>query len=164
MKTTYLKKSTMILHLILLFLLFPLCLAYGQKSDKKVPGKSKLDGDMIEGVWKLTNQFWVKDGDTLMSGPDEVPNKYKMYLDGYVLMASIIPYNSKEYHGFGTYTLSDGALVEKLVSVSAQFKEEMGGNEVTYQIEMDKNYCKQSTNVPHRNTIYLSVEEWKKLD
>jgi len=165
MKTKGFKGYCQPVRLILLFLLFPLFIACNQKSDEGVPNEENPEVDPIEGVWKLTNQYWVKDGDTLLLGPDEIPFKQKIYLDGYVIWTNEASYDSLEWHGFGTYSLSNNRLSEKLVSMSIPMKEKMGSeDEVIYQIEFDNANCKQSTNSVRRGTIYLSVEEWKKLN
>lgn len=165
MKNSKFKSYCLPKLLILLFLLFPLCIACNQKSDEGVLNEKNPDVDPIEGVWKLTNQYWVKDGDTLLLGPDEIPIKQKIYLDGYMIWTNEASYDSLEWHGFGTYSLSNNTLNEKLVSMSLPLREKMGSeDEIIYQIELDNTYCKQSTNSIHRGTIYLSVEEWKKLN
>lgn len=165
MKATEFKTYDSKKRLFLLFLLLPFCIAYNQHSDKGVPNEENPDMDPIQGVWKLSNQYWVKDGDTLYLGPEEIPEKQKIYLEGYVMWTSEVPYDSSEWHGFGTYSLSSNTLKEKLLSMSLTMKEKMGSeDEVIYQIELDDIYCKQSTNSIHRGTIFLLVEEWKKLN
>jgi hypothetical protein len=37
-------------------------------------------------------------------------------------------------------------------------------DEVTYQIDLKDDYCKQTAKRPHRGTTSLFVEEWKKLN
>ena len=123
--------------------------------------------DPIEGVWELTNQFKVRDGDTLYLGPDEIPVKHKIYLDGFVIWTDEPTYDSLEWHGYGTYRLTNDTLIEKQVSMSLPMQEELGSQwEVIYQVEFENGYCKQATNRMHRSrgTIYLVVEEWKKLN
>ena len=164
MKTTGLKSICLPKRGTLLFLLFPLCIACNQQSDEGIFNEQNQDVDLIEGVWELTNQFWVKDGDTLLLGPDEIPVKHKIYLDGYVIWTNEPSFDSLEWHGYGTYRLTNDTLIEKLVSMSLPMKAEMGSeDEVISQIEFDKDLFKQATNRVHRRTIYLSVEEWKKL-
>jgi len=173
MKTTEFKSNGLPKRVILLFLLFPLCIACNQKSGEVlnksiavIPiNEDTQDVDPIEGVWELTNLFWVKDGDTLFLGPDEIPVKHKIYLDGYVIWTDEPSSESLERHVYGTYSLGNDKLVEKLVSMSLPMKEELGSeDEIIYQIEIDKNFCKQATKRMHRGTTYLSVEEWKKLN
>jgi hypothetical protein len=152
-------------NLCLLFFLFPALHANSQPSiDNAVKG-STVESSSIEGVWELTNQFWVKYGDTLFYGPDEIPVKHKIYLDGYVIW-TMEPFDeSSEWHGYGTYRLSDNFLIEKMVSMSLPMRSELGSeNQVTYQIDLKDDYCKQATNKPHRGTTSLFVEEWKKLN
>lgn len=152
-------------RLIFLSLLFLLFIACNQKSNEGIHNEESPEVDPMEGVWKLKDQYWVKDGDTLLLGPDEIPVKHKIYLDGYVIWTTEASYDSLEWHGFGTYTLTNKTLIEKLVSMSIPMKDKMGPeDEIIYKIEFDKTICKQSTNTVRRGTIYLSVEEWLKLN
>lgn len=173
LKTTECKSNCLLKRIFLLFMLFSLCIACNQKSDEAMEmsvsvlpfNENNQDVDPIEGVWKLTNQYWVKDGDTLWLGPVEIPVKHKIYLDGYVIWTNKPSSDSVEWHGYGTYRLSNDKLIEKLVSMSLPMKAELGTeDEVNYQIEIEKDFCKQTTNRLHRGTTYLSVEEWKKLN
>lgn len=173
MNITELRSNCLQKRIILLCTLFLLCIACNQKSDEAMEksiavipvNENNQDVDPIEGVWKLTNQFWVKDGDTLFLGPDEIPIKHKIYLDGYVMWTIDPSSDLLEWHGYGTYNLSKDKLVEKLVSMSMPLKAELGSeDEIIYQIEFDKDFCKQATNRLHRGSIYLSIEEWKKLN
>jgi len=149
----------------ILFIIFLLSIACNQKSDESINNENDLDVDPIEGVWELTNQFWVKDGDTLLLGPDEIPVKHKIYRDGYVIWTAEPSFDSIEWHGYGTYRLSNDKLIENLESMSLPMKSELGSKDaVIYQFEFINDLCKQATNRLHRGTIYLSVEEWKKLD
>jgi hypothetical protein len=149
---------------ILLFSLSLFCFACNQQSDNSSFNKNVPDSSTIEGVWELTNHYWVKDGDTLYSEPDLVGVQHKMYLDGYVMwIADPLP-DSTEKHGYGTYQLNMDTLIEKFSSMSLPTKAEMGSEqEVIYTIEYDKNFLKQATNRVHRKTIYQSIEEWKRL-
>jgi hypothetical protein len=165
MKKTDLQSVYLPKRLILLFLLFPFFMACNQQSDEGVSNKDDLEVDPIEGVWELTNQYWVKDGDTLLLGPDEIGVKHKIYLDGYVMWTADPSSDSSEWHGYGTYSLNNDTLIEKLLSMSMPMKAEMGSqDEVILQIEYDKDFCKQATKSIHRNDIYQLIKEWKRLN
>ena len=152
-------------NLCILFFLFPASHAYSQPSDHSAVKGNIVETSSIEGVWELSNQFWVKEGDTLLYGPNEIPVKHKIYLDRYVIWTMEPSSGFSAWHGFGTYTLSDDVLIEKRVSMSSSMKTEMGSKEeITYQIELKKDYCKLAAKKPHRGTISLFVEEWKKLN
>jgi hypothetical protein len=154
MYQTEFKSYFTVKRLFLLLLLFPLCIGCNQQTDKGVINEEIPDVDPIEGVWKLSNQYWVKDGDTLYLDPEEIPEKQKIYLEGFVIWTSEVPSDSSDWHGFGAYSLSGNTLKENMSSE----------DEIIYQIELDDTYYKQSTNSFHRGTIYLLVEEWKKLN
>jgi hypothetical protein len=153
------------MRVILLFLVISLCVACNPKSDGGMINKHNRDADLVEGVWELTDQFWVKDDDTLLLGPDEIPVRHKIYLDGYVIWTGEPSSDSLEWHGYGTYILTHDTLTEKLVSMSLPMKAELGSeDEIIYKIEVNKDFCKQETDCILRGTIYLSVEEWKRLN
>ena len=73
--------------------------------------------------------------------------------------------DSSEWHGYGTYRLSNDVVIETLSSMSLPLKEEFN-DEVEFELktEYGKNFMKQEMPVPYRETIYQYVEEWKKLN
>ena len=123
------------------------------------------DLDPTEGVWELTNRYLLKDGDTLYSDPSQFPGQHKIYCDGYVMWTDNPKSDSSEWHGFGTYKLSNDTLIEELWTMSLPVKAKMGSkDEVLYIMEYDENTCKQTTETIHRSTDYLLIKEWKKLN
>lgn len=165
MKRTSLPSNDFAKYLILPFLLLPFCIACNMQSDKGTVDTDILIVDPIEGVWELTNSYFVKDGDTLYSDPGQFSGQHKMYCDGYVMWTDNPKADSSEWHGFGTYKLSDDTLIEELWTMSLPVKEKMGSkNEVLYSIEYDASTCKQTTETIHRSTDYLFIKEWKKLN
>ena len=69
------------------------------------------------------------------------------------------------WHGYGTYRLSNDTLIEKLSSMSQPLKVAMGSeDEVILKIEYDLNFYKQAMEQEFRDTVYLAIEEWKKLN
>ena len=151
--------------LFLMFSLFLLCFACNQQSYDGAFNRDIQGVDPIEGVWGLTNHYWVKDGDTLYLGPDEIGVKHKIYLDGFVMWTADPLADSSEWHGYGTYHFKDDTLIENLLSMSLPVKAEIGSEEeVIFKFEYDKNFLKHATKSVHRETIYQSIEEWKKLN
>ena len=119
--------------------------------------------DPLEGVWELTSLYWVQDDDTIYA--DEVGVQHKIYLDGFVMWTADPLTDSSEWHGYGTYRLSNDTLIEKLLSMSLPMKLAMGSeDEVMLKIEYDLNFYKQEMEQMFRDTIYLAIEEWKKLN
>ena len=69
----------------------------------------------LEGVWELENQQLYEDG--LLSDTVENENGYrqiKMYSKGKVMWTRNDPADSNEWFGYGTYTVNDGVLEERL--------------------------------------------------
>ena len=143
--------------------LFTFCMACNQPSDEGASNPDARVADPVEGVWELTNRYWVIEDDTIY--PDDVGVQHKIYFDGYVMWTADPGTDSSEWHGYGTYRLSNDTLIEKLSSMSLTMDEMMGSeDEAMLIIEYDKNYYKQEIEQVFRDTIYLSVEEWKKLN
>jgi len=150
---------------LLILILIPFIMGCNQQAEVGVSGSDTDDAEPLRGVWELTDHYWVKDGDTLLVAPDELEVKHKIYLDGYVIWSEDPITDSLEWHGYGTYRLQDHTLTEKVISTSFPMQAEMGASdEIIYQIDFRNGVIKQSTERMHRGTIYLSVEEWKKLD
>ena len=96
---------------------------------------------------------------------DDVGVQHKIYFDGYVMWTADPGTDSSEWHGYGTYQLSNDTLVEKLLSMSLPLKLAMGSeDELMLKIEYDLSLYKQEWEQTFRDTIYLAVEEWKKLN
>jgi hypothetical protein len=149
--------------ILLVIALFTFCIACNQQSDEGASTEDVRSVDPIEGVWELTGRYWVLDDDTIYA--DEIGVQHKIYFDGYVMWTSDPGPDSSEWHGYGTYRLSNDTLVEKLSSMSLPLKIAMGSeDEVLLKIEYDFNFYKQAMEQEFRDTIYKYNEEWKKLN
>ena len=139
------------------------CIACNQQSGEGASYLEVKDADPIEGVWELTGHYWVMDDDTIYD--DEIGVQHKIYFDGYVMWTSDPAPDSSEWHGYGTYQLSNDTLIEKLSSMSLPLKLAFGSeDEAMLKIEYDQNFYKQEMELTYRDTVYLEVEEWKKLN
>jgi len=139
------------------------CNACTQQSKKDAASQDARVADPIEGVWEMTNTYWVLDDDTIYA--DEVGVQHKIYFDGYYMWTADPASDSSEWHGFGTYQLSNDTLIEKLSSMSLPMKLNMGlEDEVMLKIEYAPDFYKQETEQVFRDTVYLAVEEWKRLN
>ena len=164
MKRTNFKSIYFTKYPILMFSLSLFLFACNQQSDDGAFNNDVLNASSIEGVWELSDRYWVKDGDTLYPDPEEI-RIHKIFLDGYVMWTSDPASDSSEWHGFGTYRLNNDTLIEKMLSMSLPMKAEMGSDqEVIFKIEYDNESFKQKTNSMLRNTVYQLIEEWKKLN
>lgn len=157
------KKHYYAAPLLLVIALFTFCIACNQQSDEGASTNDVRSIDPIEGVWELTSRYWVLDDDTIYA--DLVGVVHKIYFDGYVMWTSDPGPDSSEWHGYGTYQLSDDTLIEKLSSMSLPMKLEMGlKDEYSYEIAYDLDFYKQAMEQEFRDTIYQYNEEWKKLN
>ena len=135
--------------------LFLLCSACTQTTDSNDP---------VEGVWELSNHYWVLDDDTIYADPTNTL-QHKIYLDGSVMWTADPAADSSEWYGYGTYQLNDNTLIEKLSTMSLSLQEAIGSEtDVMLTVEYDENFYKQEMPQAFRDTIYLYVEEWKKLN
>lgn len=105
----------------------------------------------LEGVWELQNQQMYENGN--VSEVMENENGYrqvKMYSKGKVMWTRNDPSDSNEWFGYGTYTVKDGMLEErleyasgpmmKIVDTTKVFKFELVMEKNAYQqIELDEN-------------------------
>ena len=82
----------------------------------------KIDNEALtlEGVWELENQQMYENGMLSETLPNE--NGYrqvKMYSKGKVMWTRNDPSDSNEWFGYGTYTVKDGILEERLEYASS---------------------------------------------
>ncbi len=156
-------KTSSVLSLTVLLILIPLCLACNQSSENSTKTGVVPGTDPLEGVWELSNQYWVKDGDTLYQEPDLIGYQHKTYLDGYVMWIAYYKPDSSSGQGFGTYQLSNDLLIEKLSSMSTPAGTSLA-EEIHFKVEFDQKSLKQESETIFRNTDYLLITEWKKLN
>lgn len=104
----------------------------------------------LEGVWELENQQLYEDG--MLSETIHNENEYrqvKMYSKGKVMWTRSDPSDSNEWFGYGTYTVKNGILEErleyasgpmmKIVDTTQVFRFELLLGAKSYQqIQMDK--------------------------
>jgi hypothetical protein len=73
--------------------------------------------------------------------------------------------DSSEWHGYGTYRISNDTLIEKLLSMSLPLQQAMGTyEEAVLTIEYGEDFYKQTMDQEFRDTIYKAVEEYKRLN
>lgn len=165
MKETVFKKIRIKKCFGLLLLLSLFLVACNQPTDKTAINSETQNSTGIEGVWELTDFYFVKYGDTLYPEPESIGFQHRVYLDGYVMWTAAPQDDSIEWHGYGTYRHSNDTLIVKLQSMSLPLKAKMGSDEeLIYKIEYDENSLKQERETMLRETTSLLVEEWKKLN
>lgn len=151
-------KKACIVTSLLLFIL-----ACNQTSkDTSLSGDTKT-ADPIEGVWELTNRYWANESDTLYA--DTFILQHKIYLDGYVMWTTDPAPDSTDWHGYGTYRLSNDTLIETLYSMSLTMQQLMKlGEEVILKVEYDDNHFKQAIENIYNDTVYYQIEEYKRIN
>lgn len=137
-------KSVLLLALLL-------CISCNSTMDKK---------DKLEGVWKQTNFFRLKEKDTILK--DNSKTQHKIYLDGFFIWNSDADKDSVEWHGYGTYTFKNDTLVETLTSMSLPLK----GYHSVYPIiiETTNKSLKQIISYQENNINYQNIEIYQKLN
>lgn len=158
------KKYSYATLILVAIVLFTFCIACNQPSDAGASSKNIRSVDPVEGVWELSSRYWYLDDDTLYADPT-IGLRHKIYFDGYVMWTADPGPDSSEWHGYGTYRLSNDTLIETLSSMSLPMKEANDlEDEFVLKIEYDHNFLKQEMPTRHRDTIYQYVEEWKRLN
>ncbi len=157
------KKYNYAVFFVLSITLFTFCIACNQQSDEGTSNQDARAVDPVEGVWELSSQYWVQDDDTIYA--DYIGVQQKIFFDGYVMWTADPAPDSSEWHGYGTYQLSNDTLIETLSSMSLAMKEFNNSRvEFVFTIEYELNFFKQEMPQLFRDTIYQVVEEWKRLN
>ncbi len=147
--------------LALLFSLTLISFACNQQTETS-SSKEMEFADPLEGVWELTNHYWVTEWDTFYD--DNVGVQHKIYLDGYVMWTADPSPDSSEWHGYGTYQFKNDTLIETLLSMSLPMKEAMGSDEeVILTVKYDDNSFKQANQGVYNDTVFYNTEEWKRI-
>ncbi len=159
------KKQTSVKHsltrnLFFVFLIFLMTIACNQQTETT---PSPETNSPVEGVWEMTNHFYLLEGDTVYVIEDEL-TQHKVYLDGYVMWTSDPAPDSTEWHGFGIYELRNDTIIEKLLTMSLPMYSMMEpGEEVILKVEYDENSFKQSMDQVWQDTVYQNIEVYKRL-
>lgn len=99
----------------------------------------------LEGVWELQNQQMYEDGD--VSEIMENENGYrqiKMYSKGKVMWTRNDPSDTNEWFGYGTYTIKNGMLEERLEYASGPMMKVVDTTQVfRFELIMEKKAYQQ---------------------
>jgi len=109
-------------------------------------GRTELEREeKLEGVWELVNQQLYENGE--VSEVLENENGYrqvKMYSKGKVMWTRNDPSDSNEWFGYGTYTVKDGILEERLEYASGPMMKIVDTTQVfKFELIIDKNSYQQ---------------------
>lgn len=150
---------------LILTALIALCFACNPSEHHNPMHQDAIHMDPLAGVWEVSNQYYVKDGDTLYRDPDGIAVDHKIYLDGFVIWASEAEADSTECQGFGTYELNNDMLIETYSSMSSALKSHLGAAEhIHFHLQMGKKTQTQGRKTLFRGTDYLLVTEWRKMN
>ncbi|MEB3346302.1 hypothetical protein U6A24_12560 [Aquimarina gracilis] len=100
----------------------------------------------LEGVWELKHQFLYNENNKII---DTVLNQngyrqIKMYSKGKVMWTRFDPKDSNEWFGYGTYTIKDGVLEERLEYASGPMMKIVDTTQVfKFDLVMGKNSYQQ---------------------
>jgi hypothetical protein len=131
-----------------------LCVACNQTADTL----SEDTTPSLEGVWKLTEHYWINEyDDTVFVFPES--EAYKIYLDGHVMWSGEPDPDSIEWYGFGTYELKGDTLIERLSVMSWSMQELMDfDDEAVLVVKFDEHNFKQYFETTWKDTIYHNTE------
>lgn len=100
----------------------------------------------LEGVWELQHQFLYNENNQIS---DTILNQngyrqIKMYSKGKVMWTRFDPKDSNEWFGYGTYTIKDGVLEERLEYASGPMMKIVDTTQVfKFDLVMGKNSYQQ---------------------
>lgn len=110
----------------------------------------------LEGVWELQNQQMYEDGS--LSETLENENGYrqvKMYSKGKVMWTRNDPSDSNEWFGYGTYTIKNGMLEERLEYASGPMMKVVDTTQIfRFELIMEKNAYQQIQLDDDRNRFH----------
>ena len=118
----------------------------------------------LEGVWELENQQLFENGE--LTEMLENANEYrqvKMYSKGKVMWTRFDPDDSNEWFGYGSYTIKDGMLEERLEYASGPMMTIVDTTQVfRFELIADKNNYQQiqldDTGEPIHGERYSRIE------
>ena len=96
----------------LVLILFGMCSFFAITQEKEITVTEPYN---LEGVWELKHQFLYQDNhitDTILN--QNGYRQVKIYSKGKVMWTRFDPKDSNEWFGYGTYTIKDGILEERL--------------------------------------------------
>ncbi|QLG44040.1 hypothetical protein [Costertonia aggregata] len=118
----------------------------------------------IEGTWELVSFYNYIDGeisDTLATS--EGYRQIKMFYNGKVMWTRYVPSDSVEWFGYGSYTIEDNTLTEKLEYMSASMQKVANTDmEWNMELELKKNSFSQIFLDDEGNRI--NSENYKRID
>jgi hypothetical protein len=129
---------------------------------QKVPtasGNPSGSDDPMEGVWELISYCRLANEDTTFKS--ENSNEHKIYLDGYVIWNHDPDPDSTEWHGFGTYTFTDGMITETLLSMSISMRRH--STPTPMKIVLGDNSFEQVQKSEMNGITYQQIWKYKKL-
>jgi hypothetical protein len=151
-------KTSFVSTFLLLFIL-----ACNQTSTHSSPSEDAKNIDPFEGVWELTHQYWTTEWDTFYA--DTLIMQHKIYLDGYVMWTADPAPDSTDWHGYGTYRLSNDTIIETLLSMSLPMRQNMNpGEDAILKVVYDENHFKQAIQGVFNDTVFYAIEEWKRIN
>ena len=123
-----------------------------------------ITSQQLEGVWEMEHQYMYENGeitDTMfnMHGYRQV----KIYSNSKVMWSRFNPNDPNEWFGYGTYTIKDGWLEERLEYASGPMMKIVDTTQVfRFQLELDKDTFRQVA-LDNNGQRYYS-ENYKRIE
>lgn len=102
-------------HLLAIFLLASCFISCEQNQKQTAEISVKEHQSSLDGVWELVSYYNYKDNkvsDTVIANPENT--QVKMYRENKVMWSRLVPKDSAEFFGYGTYKTTDSTLTETL--------------------------------------------------
>ncbi len=144
-----------------IMIIIGLCSFFAVTQESK---KATTEPYNLEGVWELQHQFMYNESNHIS---DTIHNQngyrqIKMYSKGKVMWTRFDPKDSNEWFGYGTYSIKDGMLEERLEYASGPMMKIVDTTRVfTFELVMGKNSYQQID--IDKEGHYLLAENYNKI-
>ena len=109
-------------HFLAIFLLASCFMSCEQNKKEQTEELTSVNEQQLslDGVWELESYYNFidnKPSDTVNANPENI--QVKMYRENKVMWSRLVPRDSAEFFGYGTYKITDSTLTETLLYGSA---------------------------------------------
>lgn len=119
----------------------------------------------IEGTWELVDFYSYGDGEHVS---DTLPTQdgyrqIKMYYNGKVMWTRYVPTDSVEWFGYGSYSITDSTLTERLEYMSASMRK-VANEDMQWHMELQLGKDMYSQIFLDENGNRINSENYRRID
>lgn len=143
-------------YLIVLAVIFISCKQENSKNTDLNSDSVIEEMHTLDGVWELVSYYNYDDNevtDTIVSNANN--RQVKMYINNKVMWSRLVPLDSTEFFGYGTYVITDTTLIETLEYGSASMLKVIDTMRVfSFELILDSNSFSQIQIGPEGERIF----------